>query len=79
MNDEVWRRAEVESPCVKVCVISPASGLCIGCHRTGEEIGRWSRMTPTERREIMAVLPDRNPAPAQRRGGRKGRRHGESS
>ena len=46
MTDEVWRRDEVESPCVKVCVVDPRTGLCLGCHRTVEEIAGWSAMTP---------------------------------
>lgn len=37
MSDEVWRRAEIESPCVKICVIHPESRLCTGCLRTIED------------------------------------------
>ncbi len=49
----------IESPCVKTCVIDPASGFCIGCGRTGNEIGAWMGMHPGQRRDIMAGLPDR--------------------
>lgn len=73
MTDEVWRRAEIESPCIKVCMIHPETGLCVGCSRTGDEIASWSRMSPEARREVMAALPKRQPAPG-RRGGRSGRR-----
>ncbi len=59
MTDEIWKRDEVESPCVKVCVIHPGARICVGCHRTGEEIASWPRMTPEERRAIMAELPER--------------------
>lgn len=77
MSDEVWKRAEIESPCVKVCVLHPASGLCIGCLRTGAEIAAWSTMTPEERRRVMAALPERAPlVGGGRRGGRAGRRGG---
>ncbi len=72
MSDELWRRAEVESPCVKLCMLHPEYRVCIGCHRTVDEIGRWSRMTPAERTRIMADLPSRKPLPT-RRGGRAGR------
>ena len=72
-KDRVWRRAEIESPCVQICTIHPDTGLCIGCHRTAAEIGGWSRMASDERRRIMAVLPERQAAPG-RRGGRSGRR-----
>ncbi|MEM8577452.1 MAG: DUF1289 domain-containing protein [Pseudomonadota bacterium] len=73
MSDEVWRRAEIESPCIQVCVIHPETGLCTGCARTGDEIGRWSRMDPAERRAIMDALPAREAAPKTRRGGRAAR------
>jgi hypothetical protein len=73
MNDEVWKRAEIESPCVKVCVIHPEARICAGCYRTIEEIGTWSRITPEERRRIMAELPGRAGALRVRRGGRRGR------
>jgi predicted Fe-S protein YdhL (DUF1289 family) len=72
---DLWRRDEIESPCVKVCVVHPESGLCLGCHRSVEEIAAWSGMTPEARRAVLAELPGRahlvKPA---RRGGRAGRR-----
>ena len=36
MNDDVWKRGEVESPCIKLCVVHPEERLCIGCFRTIE-------------------------------------------
>jgi predicted Fe-S protein YdhL (DUF1289 family) len=36
-----------------------ASGLCLGCGRSLDEIARWSAMSRDERRAIMAVLPAR--------------------
>lgn len=74
IGDEVWRRDEIDSPCVKVCVIHPESRLCLGCHRTTDEIARWSKMTPEERAEITAALPGRNPSPGRRSGGASARR-----
>jgi uncharacterized protein len=71
--DPVWTRTEVESPCVKVCVIHPETRLCLGCARSLDEIAAWSRMTPEARRLVMAQLPGRRPAPAGRRGGRAAR------
>lgn len=76
MTDEIWKRPEIESPCVKICVVEPQSRLCIGCLRKIEEIGGWSRLTPEERRAIMADLPSRKPLLARRRGGRLGRAQG---
>jgi predicted Fe-S protein YdhL (DUF1289 family) len=48
-----------QSPCVKVCVIDKASGLCGGCGRTLDEIARWGGMSEAERAHIMAALPQR--------------------
>ncbi len=77
MSDEVWRREEIESPCVKVCVLDPASGLCLGCYRSREEIAGWSRMTREARREVMDILPGREPqVKPKRRGGRSARMRG---
>lgn len=78
-GDEVWKRDEIDSPCVKVCVLHPGAKLCMGCFRTGDEIARWSRMEPSERREIMAGLAEREPliaqaAPIMRPGKRTNRR-----
>lgn len=74
MADEVWSRGEVESPCVKVCVVDPATGFCLGCFRTIDEIAGWSAMTPEACRAVLAELPDRRATPRGRRGGRAARR-----
>lgn len=73
MSDDVWKREEIESPCIKVCVVHPESRICTGCFRSIDEIGRWSRMTPEDRRAIMDALPDRARAMTKRRGGRAAR------
>ena len=46
------------SPCIKICVLD-ARGYCIGCLRTGDEIGRWMSMTPTEQWQLIAELGER--------------------
>lgn len=73
MKDDVWRRDEVESPCIKVCQIHPAERICVGCYRSIQEIGMWSVMSAEERREVMAELPGRASRVRQRRGGRRRR------
>lgn len=73
MTDTPWKRDEIESPCVNICVIHPEARLCTGCLRSIDEITQWSRMTPETRRAIIAELPDRAPRIAQRRGGRAAR------
>lgn len=73
MTDEVWKRDEIESPCVKICVLHPEARICIGCYRTGDEIAGWSRMTREDRRALMETLPERKTLLPGRRGGRKAR------
>lgn len=73
MGDDLWKRDEIESPCVKICVIHPEARLCIGCFRTPDEIRRWSRYTSDERRAIMAELEARGKTLVKRRGGRGAR------
>lgn len=48
-----------ESPCNSVCTMDEASGLCAGCFRTLDEIARWSRLSDSERRAVLAALPAR--------------------
>ena len=49
----------METPCIDVCEMDGASGLCLGCGRNIDEIARWAGMSAEERRAIMAVLPAR--------------------
>ncbi|MEO0747058.1 MAG: DUF1289 domain-containing protein [Pseudomonadota bacterium] len=69
----VWTRNEIESPCVRLCVVHPDAGICTGCYRSLDEIRDWSLMAPEARREIMDTLPDRAPLLKKRRGGRAAR------
>ena len=72
-TDHIWKRAEIDSPCIKICVIQPETRLCTGCLRTIDEISAWSRMTPDARAQVMAESPTRKGLVAKRRGGRAGR------
>jgi len=54
----------ISSPCTKVCTMDPRSGLCLGCGRTLDEIARWGSLSETERKRIMAELPQRREAGA---------------
>ena len=49
----------VSSPCSRVCIVDPVTGLCEGCGRTVAEITRWGLMSEAERRAIMAGLDER--------------------
>ena len=67
---------EIETPCIKVCVVDPDSGFCIGCGRTRMEIGSWLGLTPADRQTVMASLGERVETLTlrkRRRGGRQGR------
>lgn len=67
---------EIETPCIKVCVVDPDSGYCIGCGRTRSEIASWLDFDVSERRKVMANLPQRMAdltRQRRRKGGRRGR------
>ncbi len=53
------QRKPISSPCIMVCTVDGASGLCLGCYRTLPEIAEWSRMDEEKRLAIMAELPSR--------------------
>ncbi len=69
-NDDIWRRDEIDSPCIKICVVHPEARLCTGCLRSIEEITEWTRMGAEARAEVMAALPARRATLHTRRGGR---------
>lgn len=56
--------ADVASPCVSLCEMSPHNGFCIGCFRTLDEIAAWSILDAGARRAIVAALPARRAAAA---------------
>lgn len=75
----VMNQSAIETPCVKICVVDPETGFCIGCGRTRSEIGGWLGMSAAERRTVMAALPERIESLTRRksrRGGRAGRLQG---
>lgn len=73
MNDQIWKRNEVQSPCIQICVVHPEERICTGCYRTIDEITQWSKMSPEDRTRIMDELPERAPRLTKRRGGRAAR------
>lgn len=42
----------IASPCVYVCALDD-NDVCVGCHRSGDEITRWGRMDNAERRAVL--------------------------
>jgi uncharacterized protein len=62
-------RRRVESPCIGVCVIDEASGLCEGCLRTLDEIAIWGSSSAAQRREVLARIDGRRRVDAPRQAG----------
>ena len=60
MINDVWKRSEVESPCVKLCVVHSEHKICLGCFRTVTEITKWSHFSKQKRKEIMQTLHERS-------------------
>lgn len=50
----------VASPCILVCTMDRRTGLCLGCHRTLDEIARWGRTDDADRRAILAAVAERS-------------------
>jgi predicted Fe-S protein YdhL (DUF1289 family) len=44
---------EVPSPCIQVCRIDPASGLCQGCLRSLDEIAAWPNLSARDKRLVL--------------------------
>ena len=70
MSQDIWKRNEVDSPCVNICIVHPHANICTGCFRTIDEISSWSKMSETERKGIIKELPNRSSKLRVRRGGR---------
>jgi predicted Fe-S protein YdhL (DUF1289 family) len=49
----------LSTTCIRVCVLDPDLGLCLGCGRTLDEIAQWGRLTESERLAIIAGLDAR--------------------
>lgn len=47
------------SPCTKVCSIDHRTGWCLGCFRTGEEIGAWPALDTAGKQALLERLADR--------------------
>ncbi|HEV2219238.1 MAG TPA: DUF1289 domain-containing protein [Casimicrobiaceae bacterium] len=62
--------AAVASPCISVCRMDDATGLCIGCLRTLDEIAAWGTLDDDARREVWVAIALRREA--SRHGGDDG-------
>jgi predicted Fe-S protein YdhL (DUF1289 family) len=53
---------EKDSPCIHVCLMDYAQGLCIGCHRTLDEITHWINYSPVQKQTVLAQIETRRAA-----------------
>jgi uncharacterized protein len=51
--------ASIPSPCISICQMSPKTGLCIGCHRTIDEIANWSALSDDEKLGVLELVDER--------------------
>ena len=49
----------IESPCVDICQLYPASGVCLGCFRTMDVISVWVEMSDDDKREVLLLAKER--------------------
>ena len=54
--------AGVASPCISVCQMHAASGWCVGCLRTLDEIATWGSLDDSGRRLVLQRLGARRVA-----------------
>ena len=59
IGDAPTANGDASSPCTKVCTLDGVTGFCLGCGRTGAEIGGWLAMSAEERIAVKALLPER--------------------
>ncbi|SIT39958.1 putative Fe-S protein [Paraburkholderia piptadeniae] len=52
--------APVPSPCINVCRMDPANGLCEGCLRTIDEIANWSSFDDAAKRAVWDEIERRH-------------------
>ena len=60
------RRFEVDrsvpSPCISVCQVDNATGLCLGCRRDIDEIRDWPILSAEQKRQVLANIEARKAA-----------------
>ena len=49
----------VASPCISICRMDDATGLCVGCLRTIDEIASWSVLDDDARRNVWTAIARR--------------------
>lgn len=52
----------IASPCIAVCQIDEATGYCLGCFRSLDEIREWPIMSAPEKTDTLARIAERKAA-----------------
>lgn len=52
------KNTQIASPCVSICALDE-DDICVGCHRSGQEIAGWGTKTEAEKAEIMDKVRER--------------------
>ena len=50
---------KAKSPCIGICKIGKATGLCKGCLRSKQEIKGWKTLSKSERRDVLEAIVER--------------------
>jgi len=58
MTDKDVEIEPIKSPCVSICALD-MDDVCVGCHRTGDEITRWWNMDNTEKLATLEKAKER--------------------
>ena len=57
--NNIWAKGQIVSPCISVCQMHVATGLCEGCFRTRNEIAEWGNAGNDAKLEIWARIKQR--------------------
>jgi predicted Fe-S protein YdhL (DUF1289 family) len=49
----------IDSPCIKVCKLDQATGLCAGCLRSIDEIRAWRDASLEQKQAIVKAASER--------------------
>jgi uncharacterized protein len=60
LGQEVAQAAHAPpSPCISWCQMNPQTGWCEGCHRSIDEIARWSGMSNAQKQAVWDAINER--------------------
>jgi predicted Fe-S protein YdhL (DUF1289 family) len=54
--------SKLPSPCISLCQMDLADGVCLGCYRTRAEIASWPCMDETDQLNLLDILSERRAA-----------------